>query len=183
MLEELIRELWGEAERLHLPVVTHGNPGATVEFLEQVFGRPVPSHVATWFSWRDGVAYLPGQTQNDAALVPGYEPLSATESAAMRRDSPRDPLLLSNFFPLLGTGGGDFYAASYDLETARSHVVSVVVGEDSRVAYGSIEQMVETLVGCYRDGIFFVDEDGVLQADDERWIQREIEAVGRISDQ
>ncbi|MEU6352382.1 hypothetical protein ABZ896_24175 [Streptomyces sp. NPDC047072] len=178
MLDELIRELWGEAERLRLPVVAHRKAGASTALLERYFGQSVPSDVAAWFRWCDGVAYLPGQTQNDAALVPGYEPLSVTESSAMRRDQLPHPLLLSTFFPMLGTGGGDFYAAAYELETGRSHIVSVVVGEDFRVAYRSVEQMIETLIACYREGVFFVDEDGVFQADDERWIQKEMEAVG-----
>ncbi len=178
MLEERIGELWEEAARLALPVVAHRKPGVPADFLERAFDQRIPSEVATWFASCDGVDQYPGQTQNDAALVPGYEPLSVDQSVAIQREQMSEPLLRPTFFPLIGAGGGDFYAVSYDPETQRSSVVSVVIGEETRIAYRSVDQMVETLVQCYREGIFFVDDDGVLQADDELWIQKEYDALG-----
>lgn len=180
MLEDWLMTLWREAERLELPVVADRIPGVSVRFLESSFGKVVPSEVAGWFGACNGVMHRPGQTQNDAALIPGYEPLSVEDSMAIKGDYPREAILLSDFYPLLGSGGGDFYAASYDQETGRSYVVSVVVGEESRIAYRSISQMVENFVQYYRDGIFFLDGEGVLQANDEAWIQREIAAVGEL---
>ncbi|MGW3405713.1 hypothetical protein [Streptomyces zhihengii] len=180
MLSDRIAELWGEAQRLRLPVVDGRAQGVSIASLESSFGRKVPTEVAEWFAACNGIVHRPGQTQNDAALIPGYEPLSVEDSIAIRDSCPREAFLLSEFFPLLGSGGGDFYAASYDRATGRSHVASVVVGEECRIASRSISQMVAIFIQCYRDGIFFLDGDGILQADDEIWIQREVMAVREL---
>ncbi|MFE6099511.1 hypothetical protein ACFVQ4_06065 [Streptomyces laurentii] len=180
MLEDWLRMLWREVERLELPVVVDRIPGVSARFLESAFGKVVPSEVAGWFGVCNGVMHRSGQTQNDAALIPGYEPLSVEDSISIKVEYSGEAILLSDFYPLLGSGGGDFYAASYDQGTGLSYVVSVVVGEESRVAYRSISQMAEIFVQCYRDGIFFLDGEGVLQANDEAWIQREMAAVGEL---
>ncbi|MFJ2591580.1 SMI1/KNR4 family protein [Streptomyces erythrochromogenes] len=179
MLEERIRDLWIAVERLGRPIVNHRNPGAPVELLERAFGSPVPSDVATWFAWANGVAYAADQTQDDVALVPGYEPVSVEEAAALKAELevPEVEFLGSYWIPLLATGAGDFYAATYVPGQETSRVVSVMIGETSRIAFLSVDQMVSVFVALYRDGVFFVDGEGILQADDVRWLEREEEAV------
>ncbi|WP_159394109.1 hypothetical protein [Streptomyces sp. NRRL S-495] len=178
MLENLLTALWREVELLDLPVATDRAPGVAARILENYFSKSVPPEVAGWFGACNGIIHRPGQTQNDAALIPGYEPLSIEDSASIMAEHPHESILLSDFYPLLASGGGDFYAASCDQDAGLSYVVSVVVGEESRIAYRSITQMVEGFVQCYRDGVFFLDSERVLQADDEAWIQRERAAIG-----
>ncbi|MFE3901707.1 hypothetical protein ACFXPY_15500 [Streptomyces sp. NPDC059153] len=177
MLEERIRDLWMAAESLGRPVVAYRNSGAPIGLLERAFTSPVPPDVAAWFAWSNGVAYHPGQTQDDAALIPGYEPLSVDEAVAIRADSPGCAVLGSHWIPLLASGGGDFYAAVYAPGDTSSRVASVMIGENSRMAFKSIDQMVSTFVACYREGIFFVDNSDILQADDVRWIELEEDAI------
>ncbi|MGX1916198.1 SMI1/KNR4 family protein [Streptomyces phaeochromogenes] len=179
MLEQRIQELWAQAERLGRPVVAHRKPGVSTEFLEQCFGVSVPHEVALWFGWCNGIAYHPNQTQDEAALVPGYEPLAVEEAAAIQGEYPEDPVLGSRWFPILGTGGGDFYALTETRESKRSAVVSVVVGEATRIAANSLEELLDIFIECFNSGIFHNDADGFFQADDERWIELEERAVGR----
>ncbi|MGX1314763.1 hypothetical protein RKD24_004882 [Streptomyces calvus] len=177
MLEERIQELWAQAERIGRPVVAHRNPGVSAEFLERCFGVSVPHDVAVWFGWCNGIAYHPNQTQDEAALVPGYEPLTAEESAALRGEYPEDPVLGSRWFPFLGTGGGDFYAVTENRETKCSPVVSVMIGEATRIAANSLDELLDIFIECFDSGIFYNDADGSFQADDERWIELEESAV------
>lgn len=177
---EGIADLWDDVQRLARPVASHRNPGVGRDVIEGAFGEPVPDDVADWFGFSDGIAHYDGQTQDDAALVPGYEPLSVQESVAIRREYPHEPLYLAQWYPLLGSGGGDFYAACFDPETDRSYVVSVFIGEDPRIAYKSITQMIDVFRACFRDGTFYVDDEGVLQADDEQWLEREAQAMSDL---
>ncbi|MFF9865072.1 SUKH-3 domain-containing protein [Streptomyces sp. NPDC013953] len=170
---ELIRAiagLWQEAERLNRPVTALRVPGLAPDQVREAFGGPVPDDVAVWFGHADGVAWRPGQTQDDAALVPGYEPLAVRDAAALRAPYGEQS------YPLLGTGGGDFYAAVPMPGAGSSPVVSVMAGEEPRPAYDSVADMAEAFRDLYRAGVFFVAEDGTLDADDDLWIA--IETAG-----
>ncbi len=171
---ELIRAiagLWQEAERLNRPAAALRVPGIAPDQVWEAFGGPVPDDVAAWFGHADGVAWRPGQTQDDAALVPGYEPLAVRDAAALRRSYGEQ------WFPLLGTGGGDFYAAvPTPPGDGAPRVVSVMAGEEPRPAYDSVADMAEAFRDLYRAGVFFVAEDGTLDADDDLWIA--IETAG-----
>ncbi|WP_031068934.1 hypothetical protein [Streptomyces sp. NRRL S-118] len=174
MLSESIESLWQEAERLNRPVASLRVPGVGPDEVANAFGGPVPGDVAEWFGWSNGVQWQPNQKQDDAALIPGYEPLSVQDAAAVKASyGSEDPLLGERWFPLLGTGGGDFYAAVEEDSSTSPHVVSVMIGEDSRPAYGSIEEMVTAFRDFYRSGVFFVAADGTLDADDDLWIATE----------
>ncbi len=141
-----------------------------------MLGAAVPEDIVTWFGWSNGVEYHPDQVQDDAALVPGYEPLSLVEAKGMRDSvQPPDPVLGKLFVPLLATGGGDFYAAVYDESLRSPKIAHLMVGGESQIVYKSLEDMVDTFCEFYRTGVFFVSEEGILEADDDRWVDVESE--------
>ncbi|WP_158993685.1 hypothetical protein [Streptomyces sp. QHH-9511] len=45
-----------------------------------------------------------------------------------------------------------------------------MAGEEPRPAYGSVEDMADAFRDLYRARVFFVAEDGTLDADDDPWI-------------
>ncbi|AVZ73458.1 hypothetical protein SLUN_16005 [Streptomyces lunaelactis] len=174
MLAESIENLWLEVERLSRPVASLRVPGVGAEQVENAFGAPIPSDVVEWFGWCNGVSYRPGQVQDDAALIPGYEPLSVRDAAGVKASyGDGDPVLGDRWIPLLGTGGGDFYAAVYEPSSPSSRVASVMIGGESRMAYESVEQMVNAFRNFFRTGVFFIADDGTLDADDDLWISSE----------
>ncbi|MFF9207466.1 MULTISPECIES: hypothetical protein [unclassified Streptomyces] len=174
MLIQSIEALWRAAEALQRPVVASRAPGVPVEEVEAVLGRAVPGDVATWFGWSNGVAYAPGQVQDDAALVPGYEPLSVREAAAVRDGYGSDDPVLGDFYvPLLATGGGDFYAVVCERSPEHPPVAHVMIGGETDIVYPSVGAMVEAFCRFYRNGVFFVSDEGTLEADDVRWVAQE----------
>ncbi|TDC80488.1 hypothetical protein [Streptomyces hainanensis] len=178
-VETLMREIWAHLERLDRPIIRHRAPGAAPTEVADAFSGEVPADVTTWFTLCNGVTHTPDQTQDDAAFIPGYEPLSLQEAAAIRADfGDSPPLPEKTWFPLLATGGGDLYAAVPAPEGTHSRVFSVMTGYPPRLAYQSIEQMLSVFNRCYGEGIFFVnDEAGMLDADDDRWEELEDEAL------
>ncbi|NEC70966.1 SMI1/KNR4 family protein [Streptomyces rochei] len=177
MLIQSLEQLWREVENLNRPIAGSRSPGVSASEIEAALGGAVPEDVTTWFSWSNGVEYLPGQIQDDAFLVPGYEPLSLREARGIRDSyGIEDPLLGDFWVPLLATGGGDFYAAVHGSDLKPSRVVHVTMGGESTVVYKSVEDMVKAFCGFYQSGVFFVDDQGALEADDEIWVAAESES-------
>ncbi|MFE1290588.1 hypothetical protein [Streptomyces sp. NPDC058751] len=177
MLVRSIEQLWLEAENLNRPVVGSRAPGVAAGEVEAVLGGVVPEDVATWFGWSNGVEYRPGQIQDDVFLVPGYEPLSLSEARGVRESYELEDAVLGEFWiPLLATGGGDFYAAVFGASLQSPEVAHVMIGGESFIVYKSIEEMVDAFCGFYRGGVFFVSDEGTLEADDERWIAAEADS-------
>src|SRR5215475_6428909 len=109
MLTDSLAAFWRSLEELNRPVAGLRVPGPDATGVAAAIGGPVPDEIAVWFGWSDGARYEDGQVQDDAALVPGYEPLSLVEAVAVRdRYGERDPLLDGTWVPLIASGGGDF---------------------------------------------------------------------------
>ncbi|MFB7952757.1 hypothetical protein [Streptomyces sp. NPDC056045] len=177
MLIKAIERLWVEVERLNRPIVGFRAPGISASEVELLFGALIPEDVVTWFNWSNGVEYHPGQIQDDAALVPGYEPLSLIEAKAVRDSyGIADTVLGRLYIPLLATGGGDFYAAVYEASLRPPRIAHVMIGGESKIAYDDLEGMVDSFCDFYRTGVFFVSDEGALEADDSRWVEVESEA-------
>lgn len=107
-------------------------------------------------------------------MIPGYWPLSIAEAKSTGIDYIDDDAVLGDHWvPLLGSGGGDFYAAAFDDSLREVGVFSVMSGGDVGIAFRSVEEMVDGFLELYQTGVFFVDGDGTLEADDERWAEFE----------
>jgi hypothetical protein len=174
MLIQAIERLWSEVERLNRPVVGFRSPGISPTEVGSVIGDSVSGDVVTWFGWSNGIEYHPGQILDDVFLVPGYEPLSLVEAKEMR-DSFQisDPVLGERYVPILATGGGDFYAAVQEDSTSSPKVAHVMIGGEAKFVYRSLEHMADSFCRFYREGIFFVSDEGTLEADDYRWVEAE----------
>lgn len=177
-LSDELDRLWGEVGRLGRPITGYRNPGLEASQVRDRLGLDTPPEVLEWFAFSNGIEYADSQTQNDVALVPGYEPLSLDEAIAVRDENLDYEDVLGNWWiPLLASGGGDMYAAVGVSGESNSRVSSIMVGGESRRAFGSVEGMASFFVRMYRDGTFFVRSDGVLWADYDRWIALEKEQV------
>jgi hypothetical protein len=165
-LEQFVAHLRG----LNRPVVPLLRPGVDASSVDAALGAPAPASVAEWFGWCNGVASQSGQIQDDVNVIPGYNPLSIEEAVQMMGDYSGDPTLGQNWVPLLGSAGGDIYAAVWTPgEDAK--VAGVLIGEPTEIEFSNVEQMVTVFNGCYRDGAFFVDGQGRLAMDSRRYDQ------------
>ncbi|MBB5801007.1 hypothetical protein F4560_000775 [Saccharothrix ecbatanensis] len=112
----------------------------------------------------NGVELHPGQIQDDINIVLGYAPLSLIEAARFIGSYSGDPVLGDHWVPVLGGAGGDVYAAVWG-SNGNVRVAGVLVGEETEVEFGSLENMVAVFNECYRRGVYFVNGQGHLTMD------------------
>ncbi|MFI6262924.1 hypothetical protein [Micromonospora sp. NPDC051006] len=179
MLQQSLEALWGHLATIGRPVVVARIPGPGLEDVKSALGEPIPDMVAQWFNWSNGVADTPGQTQDDASVMPGYWPLSIAEAKSIMSDYIDDEAALGDHWvPLLGSGGGDFYAAVFDESLHEVGVFTVMSGGETEISFRSVEEMVDGFLELYQTGVFYVDDDGTLEADDDRWVEYESRVGG-----
>lgn len=165
MLSAELDRLVEHLTTLNRPVVGWLLPGVDAHHVSSALGFPVPPSVAQWFGWCNGVAESPGQLQDDVNVVPGYNPVSVEEAVRMMPDYAGDPLLGSHWVPLLRSGGGDIYAATWSADKEAA-VAGVLIGEPTEVEFTGIEQMVSVFNQSFAQRAYYV-EQGRLTMDPE----------------
>ncbi|MER6981726.1 SMI1/KNR4 family protein [Streptomyces carpinensis] len=177
MLDAEFERLRGRLEALDRPVVAWMVPGVDADHVSSVLGEEVPESVAQWFRWCNGIAVVQGQIQDQVNVIPGYSPLSLEEGMRMRTAYTGDDALGSHWVPLLGSGGGDLYAAVWT-PGEEAVVAGVLVGEPTEIEFSTIEQMVTTFNECFDSGAFFVDDQGRLAMSPETYDEVYARVVG-----
>lgn len=177
MLDAELGRLRGHLEHLHRPVVSWMVPGVDAEHVSSALGEAVPDSVAQWFRWCDGVAVVQGQTQDQVNVIPGYSPLSLQEGVRMMPSYAGDEALGDHWVPLLGSGGGDLYAAVWT-PGEEAVVAGVLLGEPTEIEFSTIEQMVAVFNECFDTGAFSVDSQGMLTMSPDLYDQVYARMVG-----
>lgn len=162
-------ELCARLAQRHMAVLQDLLPGLSRAELEGSFGAPVPTSIAEWFEACGGVRVRHGQTVSDVWVVPGYYPLTLIESMdlvhAWRTEVPGG----CSFLPFLGASNGDAYALAWTTGDDVVGVLGLLVGENVEIEYPEVEDLLDVLVRAFDVGAFFVNSDGVLDMDAERF--------------
>ncbi|MFI5972997.1 hypothetical protein [Streptomyces sp. NPDC051452] len=177
MLDAELERLGTRLRDLNRPVVSWMVPGVDAERVSAVLGGPVPDSVARWFGWCDGVAVVPGQTQDQVNVIPGYSPVSLEEGVRLRSAYTGDEVLGEHWVPLLGSAGGDLYAAVWS-PGKEAVVAGVLVGEPTEIEFSTVEQMVAVFNNCFDSGAFSVDGQGMLTMSPDLYDQAYDRVVG-----
>jgi hypothetical protein len=143
---------------------------AEIEALAAELPFSLTEEVERLYQWRNGTKAEPGDTLDDLHFFPGFYFLSleeAIESYAEKEDAEQ---WHKGWFPLFANGAGDFYVVPCKRKkVASTEVIGFLHGEPEQIAeYESLETMTETLEACFREGVFYVDEDETLEMDDDR---------------
>lgn len=177
MLDVELERLTAHLDSLDRPVVAWMLPGVDMDHVSSVLGEPVPDSVARWFRWCNGIASVEGQIQDDVNAIPGYNPLSVEEGARMMAAYTGDSVLGDHWVPLLGSAGGDIYAAVWT-PGEEAVVAGVLIGEPSEVEFSTIEQMVMFFNRCFDSGAFSVDGEGRMAMSPDQYDEIYAHVVG-----
>lgn len=146
-----------------------GLPNDEVPQRLQAAGLEADGALADLYGWHDGTELAGVQKSGSVHLMPGFyfPPLehSLTDHAAFVQD----PRWHQSWLPLLADGGGDFYF----VDQAGGGQVRRYRFDESEypVEYASVSDMVHTLAAAYERDVFFVDEQGYLEMDDDAFAE------------
>ncbi|MFJ7257037.1 hypothetical protein ACIQWV_31800 [Streptomyces sp. NPDC098085] len=177
MLENELERLGGHLEALNRPVLAWMVPGTEADHVSSVLGEPIPSAVARWFHWCNGVASARGQIQDNVNVIPGYSPLSIEEGVRMMGSYRGDSVLGDHWVPLLGSGSGDIYAAVWS-PGEEAVVAGVLLGEPTEIEFSTIEQMVTFFNRCFESGAYFVNSQGMFSMSPDLYDEVYAQVVG-----
>lgn len=173
MLETALETTILHLQRLRRPVVEELQPGADVSEIVNAFagiGLVLPNEAVDLWRWRNGTRIVSGVTKlDDIHFFPGFYFFSY-EDALKQYAALRDDLRWNSaWLPVFANGGGDFYALDLAGGDARhAPVVGFILGEDEHpTEYENLERMCQTIAVCFERGVFFVSEQGYLDADDD----------------
>ena len=165
-----LEEIYAALTSLNRPVVELFNEGISPERIEEllaVVGFGNNEEVVSLYQWRNGTRVMPGVILDDVHFFPGFYLLSIDDAIESYRMLRKADDWDSSWFPFMGNGGGDFYAAILKSgETGSAMVVGYIRGESAHpVEYVSIAAMMASIKDGYLLGAFYV-RDGYLEMDD-----------------
>jgi hypothetical protein len=157
-LSQLIKEM----RRLGCGLPDRLAKGKTIQALKW-FPHPLPKPVQEWWAFADGPVWGKGDVAEDVWLKPGYYPLSLEDAESDYTDNAGR--FKDTWLPIMTDGGGDFLVVDCADEACP---VLLCAGDDEidRV-YDSLDSMVETFIECIAQGVFFIDDDGNFDTDDD----------------
>ncbi len=130
--------------------------------------RSVPD-LEDLYAWKGGTDASPAHTVGDIALFPGFYFLSLNDASADYKTFVADPRWRVGWWPVFANGGGDFYVIDVHAGMAIRHFW--IDESEHPIEFSSLNAMVKTLAEAYDLGVFYVDPDGYLEMDDDRFAQ------------
>ncbi len=105
---------------------------------------------------------------DDKHFFPGFIFLALDDAIDTYTSISEDYRWMPDWFPVFGNGGGDFYAVICDPSSKDfGAVVGFIVGETEQpLEFESIYTMLETILDCFSGGVYYVSDQGFLEADD-----------------
>lgn len=118
-------------------------------------------------AWRDGTE-TEGTVLGEIWLFPGFYMLSLEDAISNHRAFVHDQRWTPSWLPIFADGGGDFYFV--DLAEPVSQVRRFRLEESEYPAeFDSIASMMMTVAAAYQQGVFYVDPQGGLEFDSEKF--------------
>lgn len=163
-----------------VPLLHPGIDEAEVARLLARLGLRPSAELVTWFGWHDG-AGSPGVPSVAVRFVPGgefYDLRHLCDQYVMKRSNASDVAAMpgsvydveqlwpTHWFPLLRLFGKGYLAvdlAANEGSTSPVHIVWHDIDLDERADWESVRSFVETVIDRFEEGVYSVDDDGIVR--------------------
>ncbi|MDQ6685913.1 MAG: SMI1/KNR4 family protein [Pseudomonadota bacterium] len=135
------------------------------------FPFPLTGELLAIYAWRNGTRAEQGESLENLHFFPGFFLLSLEDALRNYLERKQNTQWRDDWFPLFADDAGDFYVVPCgSVGVDSTEVIGFVHGEPTQVAeYESIAAMLRTLNAAFAEGVFFVDHDGSLEMDDDKY--------------
>jgi len=155
------------------PVLPYLNPRAGREDLLKFFGEqniePIPSLIAL-YEWHNGVRFpVQGIRQSVIEILPMGIFYSLDQLAGSRKDIIRWNYMErpEEYVPLFGSGEDDIFLLKYT--SGEIFYLSPAAGSYGEFQFKSIDGMLEFIIECYEQGIFWIDPSSGLEIKEDEY--------------
>jgi hypothetical protein len=163
-----------------VPLLHPGIDEAEVARLLARLGLRPSAELVTWFGWHDG-AGSPGVPSVAVRFVPGgefHDLRHLCDQYVMKRSNASDVAAMpgsvydveqlwpTHWFPLLRLFGKGYLAvdlAANEGSTSPVHIVWHDIDLDERADWESVRSFVETVIDRFEEGVYSVDDDGIVR--------------------
>jgi cell wall assembly regulator SMI1 len=148
-------------------------PGASPETVSRALksvGLEPQQQLVELYSWHNGTLDLPGQTYGKIWLIPGYFLAPVEEMASIYSDLLTSGYWSPLWFPFLLDDAGYFYVVDYTKEKYGQvrHIRNDYLDQPI-IESLSLADMFATVAAAYRQSVYFLDSDGDLDEDYEKY--------------
>jgi hypothetical protein len=164
LLEQSLERILAWHRSRHRKVIDLLQPGLTAETID---GRVAPlaprADVVRLYEWRDGTLLSQDFVLNDHYLIPGYYLMSLDDGLHAYRGLTADTPWSQHWFPILASGGGDYYGVD---DVDPGHVIHYIRGHPTYlIQYSDLTSMMQSVAQCYESGVYAVDDSGFFEVD------------------
>lgn len=119
------------------------------------------------YAWHDGTSTA-NTTLDELHICPGFYFMALDEGLADYAAFVRDDRWSVGWLPILANGGGDFYVIDLATPPGGRVVRHFRIDEQEQpVEFLSLPEMLATFAAAFERSIFFVDDDGSLEMNDD----------------
>ncbi len=125
----------------------------------------IPNELIELYKISLGVDIKKGNKLDDFHFFPGFYFIPIARSIFFYNNYKDDSRWNKNWFPIFANGGGDFYCVDCS-DKNKSPIVEFMLDYDDEVVHDSILNMLKTIDQCYKEKVYYVDDENYLEIDD-----------------
>lgn len=147
-----------------------------------IYFENIPNEIYELFLWKNGIINTGNHKLGTLWHIPMHYFLNIDEAINnYRYDCIKENFFPKNFFPILASGGGDLLLFNmsklnddlpkiffYSLSNPDFYSLSNPDSDAMMSAFDNLETFLKTLIICFERNIFFADDDGLIETDDDK---------------
>lgn len=171
MIKSALNELETELKKINAPILSRLQPGINSVDFKNSLPINIPKEVLELYAWHNGTNTTGAKFGGELSLFSMGILIEAARSVNFYN---RCAGIMTNWdtshFPVFESGSGAFHVIQCDSNkedygAIYFHTITAEDGEVNLSVYDNLEMLVRTITQCYKEGIYKIDDMGLLSYD------------------